>query len=264
VLAVEHDGNPAAPALLLLHAGVATRRMWDPIVPALTERWFVVRYDLRGYGQSTSEAVEFSNRADAVAVLDAAGVASSVLVGASRGGSIALDTALEHPDRVRGLALIGSGPSGPGEWPLDADEEALLELVEAAEEAEDWERVVELEVDLWSVGPRRSREDIDPAFLDTALRLGRQNLAALSAESQATPVPLDPPAIGRLAEVSVPALALVGEFDLSPARAQQRFLAEHLGNATGAVLPGTAHLPSVERPDAVLGLLLPWLRQHAG
>ena len=59
----------------------------------------------------------------------------------------------------------------------------------------------------------------------------------------------------------MPALVLVGEFDLSPARAQQRFLAEHLPNATAAVLPGTAHLPSVERPDAVLDLLLPWLER---
>ena len=159
--------------------------MWDPLVSALAERWFVIRYDLRGYGESTTDAVPFSNRADALAVLDVAGVASAVLVGASRGGSIALDTALEHPERVRGVALLGSGPSGPGDWPIDADEEALFDRAEAAEEAEDWDWVIELEVDLWSVGPRRSREEVDPSFLDTALRLGRGNLAALRAEAQA-------------------------------------------------------------------------------
>jgi pimeloyl-ACP methyl ester carboxylesterase len=123
--------------------------------------------------------------------------------------------------------------------------------------------VFELELDLWSVGPRRSRDDVDARFLETAGRLGRANLAAFEAEAQGIPVPLDPPAIGRLGEVQMPSLVLVGEFDLSPTQAQHRFLAEHLPNATAAVLPGTAHLPTVERPKDALEHLLPWLKGHA-
>jgi len=263
VLAAERDGDPSAPALLLIHAGVATRRMWDPIVPVLAAEFQVLRYDTRGFGESTSAAVPYSNRADAVAVLDGAGVENATLIGASRGGTIALDTAIEHPDRVRALAVIGSAPGGWDDWAMQPDEEPLVDATDAAEEAEDWERLFELELDLWSVGPRRTRADVEPAFLETARALGRSNLEAFSATEQGIPVPLDPPAIGRLAEVTAPALVLVGEYDLSFVHAQHRLLVERLQNASATVVPGTAHLPSVERPDAVLQQLLPWLRRSA-
>ncbi|MFC0681462.1 alpha/beta fold hydrolase [Lysobacter korlensis] len=262
-LAAETDGDPQRPALLLLHAGIATRRMWDPLIPALAERFFVIRYDTRGFGESTSQAVEFSNRADAIAVLDAVGVASATLIGASRGGTIALDTALEHPSRVRALVLIGSGPGG-WDGAIDPAEEAMLDAADAAEEAGEWDRLFELELELWNIGPRRSRDDVDPAFLETARALGRSNRAAFEAQGQCIPVPLDPPAIGRLTEVAVPALVLAGEHDLSFVHDQQRLLAEHLPDVTAARIEAAAHLPSVERPDAVLEVLLSWLAEHAG
>ena len=263
VLAAERDGDPALPVLLLMHAGIATRRMWDPLVPALAEEFFVLRYDCRGFGESTTAGVRYSNRADAVAVLEAAGAGSATVIGASRGGHIALDTALEHPDRVRALVLIGAGPSGWDDWTMEPHEEALVDETDAAEEAEDWERLFELELDLWSVGPQRARAEVDPAFLDRARTLGRSNLPAFTADGQGTPLPLDPPAVGRLSEVTAPALVLVGEHDLSFVRAQHRFLADQLPAASAGVIPGTAHLPSVERPGAVLEVLLPWLRSHA-
>jgi 3-oxoadipate enol-lactonase len=263
LLAAEADGERGRPALLLLHAGIATRRMWDPLVPALSERWFVLRYDARGFGESASAAVPFSNRADAVAVLNAAGVGAATLIGASRGGQIALDTALEHPERVTGLVLIGSGPGGWGGEAMEPHEERLLDEADAAEESEDWARLFELELDLWSVGPSRSRDDVDPEFLESARTLGRLNLYAFSATDQGTPLPLDPPAVGRLGEVSVPALVLVGEHDLGFVHAQHRHLAESIGGAESAVVPGAAHLASVERPQQTLEVLLPWLEQHA-
>jgi pimeloyl-ACP methyl ester carboxylesterase len=264
VLAAEQHGKPGDPALLLIHAGIATRRMWDPLVPALAEDHLVLRYDTRGFGDSTSDRVSYSNRADAVAVLDAFGVAAATAIGASRGGQIALDTALEYPDRVRALVLLDAGPGGWDDWTMDPAEEAMVDEADAAEEAEEWERLFELELDLWSVGPHRRRSDLDPAFLDSARSLGRANLTAFSAAGQGTPLPLDPPAIGRLRHVGIPALVLVGRQDLSFVHAQHRFLAERLPDSTAAVIEDAAHLPSVERPDAVLEVLLPWLRSHAG
>ena len=108
----ETEGRASKPAVLLIHAGIAHLRMWDPIVPALAEGHFVIRFDSRGFGATTTEDVEFSDRTDARNVLDHLGVERALLIGCSRGGGIAIDLAVETPDRVSGLVTIGSGPSG--------------------------------------------------------------------------------------------------------------------------------------------------------
>ena len=126
---LEHDGARIhyevagpddAPAILFLHAGVATSAMWDPQFRDLSRDHRVVRYDLRGFGRTESQDVPFSNRSDAIAVLDAAGVDRATLVGASRGGTIALDTAVEFPERVNwALVPVALVPVGaPTGWGL--------------------------------------------------------------------------------------------------------------------------------------------------
>ena len=112
-------------------------RQWDPQWEALAAAHRVVRYDLRGFGRADVVHTRFSNRADLVAVMDAAGLDRAVLVGCSRAGSIVIDTALEFPDRVTGLAWICGGISG-----LDTEdtpiEPAAFERAEALETAKDW------------------------------------------------------------------------------------------------------------------------------
>src|SRR5450830_1824121 len=94
-------GEGDGPPIVLLHAAIADLRAWDAMVPGLVEAGFrVVRYDYRAFGASTTEDVDFSNRADLVAVLDDFGIARAALVGNSRGGQISFDTAIEFPERV--------------------------------------------------------------------------------------------------------------------------------------------------------------------
>src|SRR6266545_1641866 len=93
---VEGDGHP----LLLIHGGLGSLRMWDDQVPVFAERYRVIRYDTRGFGRTETEDVEFTNRADAAAVLDHVAAASAYVVGQSRGGMIALDLTPDHPERV--------------------------------------------------------------------------------------------------------------------------------------------------------------------
>ena len=107
-LSYDVAGTPSAPAIVFVHAGVATRAMWDPQFDDLARDHYVIRYDTRGYGESPGDDVEFADRTDLVAVLDAAGAATACLVGCSRGGRIALDVALDAPERVTGLVTIGS------------------------------------------------------------------------------------------------------------------------------------------------------------
>jgi pimeloyl-ACP methyl ester carboxylesterase len=256
----ETDGDPSAPALLLIHAGIANLRMWDPQIAALARHHFVVRFDTRGFGQTVTRNVEFSNRADALAVLDHVGVGRATLIGCSRGGSIALDVAVEHPDRVAGLVVIGGGPSGFPEVELTDAEDVLFDALDAAFDAGDWARLARLEVELWAVGPLRRAADLDPTFIATAQTL---NLANVShAEEAPVPQPLEPPAVDRVTDLEVPALITVGEFDITPALAQYEYLLETVPQASGCTFRDAAHLPSVEHPEEFQQVLVSWLAQN--
>lgn len=261
VLYYESDGLASAPALLLIHAGVANLRMWDPLVAALARDHFVIRFDTRGYGQTRASNAGFSNRADALAVLTHLGVVAATLIGCSRGGSIALDLAVESPDRVSGVVTIGSGPSGFPAVPLTEAEDAGFRELELLFEAQDWHLLCRKEVELWDFGPRRRVDNLDPEFVKRAYDLHRVN-AAHRAE-RPTPTPLDPPAYGRVGTLTLPALITVGDYDLSPALAEFEYLRATIPVADGHVFADTAHLPSVEQPAEFERVLVDWLSEYA-
>jgi pimeloyl-ACP methyl ester carboxylesterase len=257
----ETDGSSEHPALLLIHAGIANLRMWDPQIEALAAEHFVVRFDTRGYGLSETQNVDFSNRADALAVLDHVGVLKATLIGCSRGGSIALDIALESPGRVRGLVMIGSGPSGFPEVELTEREDELFDKLDAAYEAGEWEKLNRLEAALWDFGPLRAEADLDPAFVARAYELNAANLAHFA--EAPTPIPLDPPAYDRVADIAVPTLVAVGDHDITPALAQYEYLLSTIPDADGCRFPDSAHIPSVEQPAEFERVLLSWLADHS-
>lgn len=253
----ESDGHASAPPLLLIHAGIANLRMWDPIVPDLARDHLVIRFDTRGFGSTEFDEVAYSERADALAVLEHLGVERATVIGASRGGSIALDLALEHPSRVTGIVAIGSGASGRPDEELTPHEAELVAAIEAAEADREWERVVELETAFWVIGPERTADDVDAGFLREARELGRSALRHAGRTAQ--PAPLDPPAAARLGEIAVPVLAMVGAFDISPLLVEQAVLVGGIPDATGAVIDDAAHLPSLERAAETLRVLRAWL-----
>lgn len=257
-LCYESAGRASASALLLIPAGIATLRMWDAQVEALAADHFVVRYDPRGFGGTRhDEAVLFANHADALAVLDHLGVERATLVGASRGGRIALDVALAAPDRVRGVVTVGSVPGGAPDVPSSEAEQRAFAAIEALDPLVEAERIVRLETELWVAGPRRTLDELDPAFLRLAHELHAPNIA--HAADDGTMIPLEPPAFERLEEIEVPALVAVGEYDLSEElHAYDEFLAR-LPDATGVRLADTAHLPSVERAAEFTRVLRDWL-----
>ena len=117
---VTGDGAP----LVLLHAGIVDRRMWDDVVPLLAGSHRVVRYDARGFGESSRppDGV-FARWDDLFAVIDAAGVRRAHLVGVSQGAETALDAALIAPERVDHLLLCGAGLRG---WPFRERAEGAL------------------------------------------------------------------------------------------------------------------------------------------
>lgn len=257
----ETDGHASAPALMMIHAGVANLRMWDPLIGALSAEHYVVRFDSRGFGQTTTEDVDYSDRADARHILDHLGLEQATLVGCSRGGRIAIDLAVESPERVRGILTIGSGPGGFPDTELIDEEDAFVDRLDAAYTARDWSALNRLEVELWCIGVTRSAADLDPVFVRTAYELNRPNRAHASESPR--PQPLEPPAYDRVVDIQVPALFTVGEFDLSETLAQQAYLVDTVTGAEGYIFSDTAHLPSVEHPQEFLEVLTAWLSVHA-
>ncbi len=244
--------------VVLAHAGIADARQWDPQWDALIAGHRVVRYDLRGFGRAEVEHVRFSNRADLIAVMDAAGIERAVLVGCSRAGSIVVDTALEYPDRVSGIVHVCGGISGT-DWASTPVEEAEFAKGEALEEAKDWSALAEHEARIWVDGFGQP-EGRAPAEVREAVRR-----MVYETNSQEKPygdtVVLDPPAAGRLGELSMPVLVMVGLLDESGTIASARLLAREAPRARLIELPDVAHMPSLEKPAWFTETLLAFLAE---
>jgi 3-oxoadipate enol-lactonase len=113
----EHTLRPGAPALLMLNSLGTSLEMWDDEFAAMSERYELIRYDVRGHGKSsagTPRELTIDHLArDALAVLDACGVARAHLCGLSLGGMTAMCIATHWPDRVLKVALCSTSPYMP-------------------------------------------------------------------------------------------------------------------------------------------------------
>jgi 2-hydroxy-6-oxonona-2,4-dienedioate hydrolase len=251
---VAGEGGP----LVLVHAGIADSRMWEGQFAAFSERYGVIRYDMRGFGKTEMVDGPFSHHDDLRGLLDFLGVERAHLVGCSMGGGAVLDFALEYPERVGDLVLVGSAIGGfspdfgpPKEWD---------ELV-AADEAGDLERVSELEVRMWVDGPNRAPEDVAAPIRDLVREM---NLIALQTEAAGLGEEWEPepPAADRLHNIHAPTLLIVGDEDQPRVFAAADLLERELPNERKVVMHGTAHLPNMERPEEFNKLVLEFLQDH--
>lgn len=256
----ESTGSGTKTPLILVHSGVATARMWEPILPALSEGRRVVAYDSRGFGRTSFDATPFADVDDLIAVLDAADIASAIVVGASRGGTVAIDAVLAHPSRFRGLVTIGSSPSGFPEPPLTDAEQDVSDRLDDLLRRGDHAAFNRLQAELWAAGTTRTLEDLDPGFLELSSALYAENLShAGRVINRDAP---DRVAVGHLSECAVPSLIVVGEHDLTPELVAADYLAAELPEATLIRLPDTAHSPSVEHPSEFLRVFGRWLADN--
>jgi 3-oxoadipate enol-lactonase len=249
---IRYEVEGAGEAVVLVHAGVADLRMWDAEAAALGDAFRVIRHDTRGYGETETEAVEFSNRADVAALLDHLSEPAAHLVGLSRGGTIALDFALEYPERARSLVVAAGGVGG-----YEPAEQLPPETWEAAErmwEAKDWEALAEWETALWADGPGQSPERVP----HVRAQVREWILETYRAEKEeGKPQALDPPASERLHELRAPLLVLVGTLDEPGTNASMRHLAAAVPGARLEELE-SAHMLNLEHPERFAALL----RQH--
>lgn len=252
-----YDEAGAGSPVLLLHAGIADRRMWRHQMSTLSRRHRVIAVDLRGYGDSELPPTPFAHHDDVIGLLDALGIDRAALVGCSFGGKVAVDAALTHPARVTALALLGAAVSG-NEW--SEETEQLWEELVGEVDPEDFAATAAGEVRFWVVGPHRQPADVDPELIRFAEEMDRRALAAEQALSAVEAGELDPPAIDRLADLSMPVLATAGAGDLADIRRlADRIAAEAPEGVRLPDVPDAAHLLPLERPEPVNAALLDFL-----
>ena len=261
------DGADDGPPVVLLHAGIADSRAWEAMTPRLVDAGYrVVRYDRRGFGRTVTEDVEFSNRADLVAVLDGLGIGQAVLVGNSQGGQIAFDTAIEFPDRVAAVVGVAAGLGGFDGGATDAEVElfeqmdALDERLDAAGPAGDpaaLQEMLDLDVAFWVDGPGQPPDRVPTAVRHLVRVMDAVHYAPGRIQGQA--VPLRPPAAERLADLRQPVLAVAGALDASEVVATARHIATTAPAATAAIWPDVAHMIGLEVPDRLAALIVDFL-----
>ena len=257
-IAYERAGPRAEAPIVLIHAGVADRRMWDPQWSALTAVRDTVRLDLRGFGESTAPPHgALSEVDDVLNTLAALGIGRCHLVGASLGAGVAVEVALTRPERVDSLLLVAPGRSLIAE--ATPDLRTFIDIEQAALARDDLAGAVEANMTCWVDGVRRDAQAVDPAVRDLVRRMQRRAFEVTADWDDVEEQELDPPALDRLAEIRVPTLVLVGAHDLDAIQHAARAVTEGVSGARRVDWPDTAHLPSMERPDDFLALLRDWL-----
>lgn len=238
-----YDETGEGPPLVLLHEGVVDSRIWEPVVPLLGERHRVIRYDQRGFGRSPRPDGPYSVVEDLTAVLDAAEVEKAALAGASRGGNIALATAVERPERVSALVLLGSGlPGAPLSVGWTSEQIARWEQAEAAD---DYEAMAELDMEAWA-----------PMGADAELRaMFVENAVGSNSEDPAT----DEPVAERVGGVTAPTLVITGGRDVAGINEIGDRLAREIPGARSAVIQEADHMIPWRTPEELSHLILDFL-----
>jgi len=240
--------------LLLIHAGIADRRMWRDVMPALARQFRVIAPDLRAYGDTPIPPAPFSWTADLLALLDALDVDRAHVMGVSMGGQVALDLALARPDRVDHLVLVGAGISG---WEHRPEMAVINDAEIAAVRAGDLDTAAWGAVRAWVDGPRRGPDAVDPELRRRVFEMQRHAYEIDNEEAELSfQVERHREHLG---EIAAPTLVLAGELDQEDILDMAPVLAGEIPGARYQVLPGVAHLPPMEEPDAFACAVLDFL-----
>lgn len=226
------------PLVVLIHGTNLDRRMWDGEVAWLTGQARVLRYDLRGQGDSETPTNPYSNHEDLLELLDELGEEEVSLIGLSAGAQVALDVALEAPNRVRRMILVSPSLTGyvPEERPP-----FFSDLSDALQDR-DFARANEVLL----ASPMMS---VPPKFENRVRAMVEDNSRLWTIPRSLIEQP-SPPALERLNEIRAPALILVGTNDLEMIRAQGRLLERRLDNGRLVTVSGGGHLLNMTSPNS--------------
>jgi pimeloyl-ACP methyl ester carboxylesterase len=244
--------------VILLHGGNLDRRMWDSEFEAFRTTHRVIRFDARGYGKSGRIDTVFAAHDDLLALMDSLSIQRASLVGLSLGGRIAIDLALAHPDRVDRLVLAAPGISG-GTWVEEHGDTTWQAAARTAAQNRD------------SVALALSW--LGSAYISTALRDSATAVRVRGIVVDQAPFWMDlirngrdleqeavPPAAGRLAELRVPILLLVGTDDTPFIRDIARAIQATAPNVRRVDFPGVGHMINLEARERFQREVVAFLR----
>ncbi|MEH3099120.1 bifunctional 3-oxoadipate enol-lactonase/4-carboxymuconolactone decarboxylase PcaDC [Sphingomonas adhaesiva] len=234
------DGAAQRPVLVLLNSIGTDIGLWDRTVPLLLPAFRLLRIDTRGAGGSDAPAGDYSLSmlsADVAAIMDDAGVASAAVVGVSLGGMVAMQLALDRPERVAALALVcTSATMDPGAW--DARIDTVRRQGTAA--------IADMAVGRFlSPGFAARHPEIADGLRDGIARQSDDGYAGAGAAIR------DMALADRLAQIAVPTLVVTAMLDVStPYAGHGEHLVARIAGARHVGVDG-AHLPPIEAPAAL-------------
>ena len=243
----------AGRVVVLVHGFTLDTRMWDDQFQPLAQNFRVIRYDLRGFGQSAVPTDEpYSHVEDLRALLDHLGVQQANLIGLSKGGGVALDFALTYPQRTQSLALIDSILGGFAWSAAGSARDGLV-----------WEKArsggIPAAKKSWLSHPLFAPAQRQPAI---AARLARiiDEYSGWHFVNTNPEQGIEPPAAERLLELGMPVQALVGEYDLPDFLRVTELICQKVSQAQKVVVPGVGHMANMEAPEQVTQSLLKFLK----
>ncbi|KEO82759.1 alpha/beta fold hydrolase [Tumebacillus flagellatus] len=241
--------------LVFIHGFNLDSRLWDEQFAELQKHFQVIRYDMRGFGQSGPAAGDFSNYDDLAALLDHLGVERAHVCGLSFGGYSALEFTVAHPQKVNKLVLVSSGLNG---FPMTDVRKEDIATFNSVVQTGDVNAVANVFANQWLEGPGqapgRVPTEVRERFLDMVFH------AFALPKPENFPKFLQPPVIERLHEIKAPTLILAGELDYPDMSQIATLLHGRITLSELVVLPNIAHIINLEIPVQFNDMVLDFLQ----
>jgi 3-oxoadipate enol-lactonase len=259
---IAYDVAGKGPALVLVPAAIADRRMWEREALRYGRTRRVVRYDPRGLGGSPPAEADYSDAEDLRALLDGLGIDRADLVAASHSGQIALEFARRSPERVGRVVVAGSGlglfvpPAGTPAARSFEDLEARFGAIAEAYRAGRRDRAIDGVLELFAAS-------VPSAGRPALRRMVAENLDEIVTDRSAARARggLTPEGLG---ELGMPVLVLVGTKDHPAIAWSSRSLSGAIPGAREELLAGADHLPNLSRPEAFDRAVEGFFEERAG
>lgn len=224
-------------AVVLIHDGIAHSAVWDDVWPDFCKHFHAIRYDRRGYGRTPASTTWYTEVEDLAALLRQRKVSHAVLVGSSHGGELSIDFTLRYPGVVQQLVLVGAVVNG---FPYsDHFLNRGMSNSEPFQKNDVPAGLANWAKDKYLLAPGHD------AAQKRLLALLTANPQDMTHSDYARPTA---PAIGRLHEIHVPTLILVGEADIPDVHAHAGAIEAGIAGSKRVVIPDAGHLMYLEKP----------------
>lgn len=229
------------PTVVFLHSGGFDRRMWDDQFTAFSDRYTVIRYDVRGYGKSPAPTKPYSDDEDLYQLLKYLKVQKAHFIGLSMGGRIAIDFTLTHPQMVASLTAVAPGLSG---FPFSPEDTIELMKIVYSIQNDDGTPAGEA----WLRSPYNAAAMENPAVAAKLRPIAIEN-SKVWLINILFPRPPFPLAVQRLSEIHAPILLILGDRDVPMITKIVETLEKNISGARKILIPGAGHMVNVEKPE---------------